>query len=236
MIPLKDNIPHSRPPYLNYAIIVANFLVFFMELSSGPNLPKVIEVFGFVPARFITLLGYLPQALPVLLIPLFTSLFLHAGWLHIIGNMWFLYIFGDNVEDALGHWRYLLFYLLCGVGANFFFMAFSAKSSMPLIGASGAIAGVMGAYCFLFPGARILTLVPIFIIFTLMELPAYIFLGIWFLMQFFLGSYTFVGRQAGAGGVAWWAHVGGFLVGIVLVYLLAPGRVKAPLGRPKPLY
>jgi membrane associated rhomboid family serine protease len=225
MIPLRDNIPHTRTPYINYAIIVVNSLVFLLELGSGSSLPELVEALGFVPGRFVALLGYLPESLPVLLIPLFTSLFLHGGWLHIIGNMWFLYIFGDNVEDTLGHWRYLVFYLICGVGANLIFMAFSPKSAVPLIGASGAIAGVMGAYFFLFPGARILALVPIFIIFTLMELPAYLFLGLWFLLQFFLGTYSTM-QPGPAGGVAFWAHVGGFVVGILLLYLFAPGQVR----------
>jgi membrane associated rhomboid family serine protease len=231
MIPLRDNIPSSRPPYLNYSLIAVNALAFFLELSTGPHLQNFIQAFGFVPGRFVSLLGHLPQALPVMFIPLVTSIFLHGGWLHLIGNMWFLYIFGDNVEDILGHGRYLLLYLVSGVGANLIYLIFSPFSLMPLVGASGAVAGVMGAYFFLFPGARVLTLVPIFFFITVLELPAYIFLGFWFLMQFLFGAFSGVGPQAGTGGVAWWAHVGGFLLGILLLYPLSPVRVMNPFRR-----
>jgi membrane associated rhomboid family serine protease len=232
MIPLRDNIPSARPPYINYLLIALNSLVFFTELSAGPRLPQLLDTFGFVPGRFLDLFySYGPLALPVMIIPLFSSLFLHGGWLHLIGNMWFLYIFGDNVEDFLGHRRYLLFYLLSGVGANLIFLLFSPATMMPLVGASGAIAGVMGAYFILFPGARVLTLVPIFLFITVIELPAYFFLGFWFMLQFLFGTFSSLGPGAAAGGVAWWAHVGGFLVGVLLLSLLAPERVKTRLRR-----
>jgi hypothetical protein len=232
MIPLRDNIPSARPPYINYFLIGLNCLVFFMELSAGPRLPGLLDTFGFVPGRFLGLFfSYGPLALPVMVFPLFSSLFLHGGWLHLIGNMWFLYIFGDNVEDCLGRRRYLLFYLLSGVGANLIFLLFSPAAMMPLVGASGAIAGVMGAYFILFPGARVLTLVPIFLFVTVIELPAYFFLGFWFILQFLFGAFSSMGPQVATGGVAWWAHVGGFLVGVLLLSLLAPERVKTRLRR-----
>jgi len=226
MIPLRANIPSLRRPYVTYAIIGVNCLIFLLELSSGPRLPEVVQLLGFVPRRF---LGSLWQGSLVLaVIPAFTSMFMHAGWLHLIGNMWTLFIFGDNVEDTLGRGPYLLFYLLCGLASLFTFLLFAPGSAIPLVGASGAIAGVMGAYFSLFPGARVLTLVPIFIIFTVIELPAYVFLGFWFILQFFLGAFTIVGRTA-EGGVAWWAHVGGFLAGMGMIRLFAPGRARNPL-------
>jgi len=231
MFPLKDNIPSSRPSYVNYLIIGVNLLVFFWELSLGADLQKAAGVLGFVPARFFGLLAHGAAAWPAAVAPLFTSLFLHGGWLHLIGNLWFLYVFGDNVEDILGHGRYLGFYLACGVGANFIFLMFAPISTTPLIGASGAIAGVMGAYFALFPGARVLTLILIVFIPIFLELPAYIFLGYWFLLQFIYGTFSLGAVDSGAvaGGVAWWAHVGGFLVGILLLYPLAPHRAKSLL-------
>jgi membrane associated rhomboid family serine protease len=231
MIPIKDSIPSSKPPYVNYAIIAITCLVFLWELSLGPYLPQVAELLGFVPHRFLTLLGQESQPRTLVALPLVTSLFLHAGWLHLIGNMWFLFVFGDNVEDVLGHARYLLFYLASGVGANFIYLMFSPFSSVPLVGASGAIAGVMGAYFTLFPGARVLTLFLIVFFPVFLELPAYFFLGLWFVLQFLLGSYASLGVVTAEGGVAWWAHVGGFLVGILLLCLLAPFRVRSLFRR-----
>jgi len=226
MIPLRDNIPSSRPPYVNYALIGVNVLIFLLELASGPRLPEVISGLGFVPARFVSYLWY--GAFSQAMIPMFTSMFLHGGWLHLIGNMWTLFIFGDNVEDILGRGLYLVFYLACGMASLLTQILFDPLSATPVVGASGAIAGVMGAYISLFPGARILTLVPVFIIFTVIELPAYIFLGIWFILQFFLGASSLVGH-GGGGGVAWWAHVGGFLAGMGLIRLLAPRQARNPL-------
>jgi membrane associated rhomboid family serine protease len=166
-------------------------------------------------------MGYGEVSLAV--IPMFTSMFMHAGWLHLIGNMWTLHIFGDNVEDVLGGGLFLVFYLTCGLAALMAHILFAGSSATPLVGASGAIAGVMGAYFTLFPGARVLTLVPIFIIFTVIELPAYVFLGLWFVLQFFQGAFTIVGPAA-AGGVAWWAHVGGFMAGVALIRVWNRGR------------
>ncbi|MCK9375866.1 MAG: rhomboid family intramembrane serine protease [Syntrophobacterales bacterium] len=232
MFPLKDNIPALTTPYVNYGLIVVNFLVFFWELNWGPNLPLLTAALGFVPARFLAQLSEVSRDWPLLVIPLFSSLFLHSGWLHILTNMWFLFIFGDNVEDILGHGRYLLFYLLCGVGADFTYLLFASSSPVPLIGASGAIAGVMGAYYIFFPGARVLTLFIIIIIPIFLELPAYFFLGLWFLLQFFYGSFTSMHLAAYRGGVAWWAHVGGFLGGILLLYAFVPDRLRKRWRRP----
>jgi membrane associated rhomboid family serine protease len=230
MIPLKDNIPASTTPYVNYGLIAVNFLVFWGELSWGPQLPRLVQALGFIPVRFLGLLGSGPHGWPAV-VPLFSALFLHSGWLHIIANMWFLYIFGDNVEDVLGHGRYLLFYLTCGVGANLVYFGLVPQSPIPLIGASGAIAGVMGAYFFLFPGARVLTLFFLIVIPIFLELPAYFFLGLWFLLQFFYGTFTSTALAAHRGGVAWWAHVGGFLVGVLLLRLMVPHRVRTIFRR-----
>jgi hypothetical protein len=227
--PLRDNIPSARPPYLNYALIGINILAFFFELSLGPDLEGFVEVFGFIPGHFVGQLWQNPLALTALFGPMFTSMFLHAGFLHIIGNLWFLYIFGDNVEDALGRGRYLLLYLASGVAACLTQLLFAPTSPVPMIGASGAIAGVMGAYFFLFPQARVLTFVVLLLFFTVWEIPAYIFLGFWFLMQFLMGTTSL--ERASLGGVAFWAHVGGFVTGIALVHLFLPQQVRGPLKR-----
>ena len=207
MIPLRDTQPSYSKPLVTILIIVLNAVVFLYEISLDPfSRNHLIAVYGLVPDRFHP-------------ISLLTSMFLHGGWLHIIGNMWFLWIFGDNIEDVLGHGKYALFYLLCGMAAALAHMAMNADSRMPTIGASGAIAGVMGAYLVKFPHARIQTLVVVFIFLTTYELPAAFLLIYWFIIQFFSGvgsvAYSHVSEQ----GVAWFAHVGGFLAGIVLIYV-----------------
>ena len=214
MIPLRDTIPSSRVPLVNYAIIAANLLVFGYEASLGGRRAETFLVhWGLVPRHF---------ALENLL----TSMFLHGSWLHVLGNMLYLYIFGDNVEDRLGHVRYLLFYLLCGCAAGAAQTLSGPDSPVPMVGASGAIAGVSGAYFLFFPGARVVTLVPIFFFLQVMEIPAVVFLLIWFVMQLMLGLAA-LGAHAGAGGVAFWAHVGGFVAGMVLGPTLR-GRPPAP--------
>jgi membrane associated rhomboid family serine protease len=152
-------------------------------------------------------------------IPFFTSMFLHGGWLHLIGNMWYLWIFGDNIEDRLGHFTYLIFYMLCGLGAGIVHTILNYNVTVPSIGASGAIAGVLGAYVVSYPNARVSTLVPIFIFIQIIEIPAVIVLGFWFVLQFFYGAASLASATANTGGVAWWAHVGGFLIGMILVGL-----------------
>lgn len=226
MIPLRDSIPSSRTPVVNYTIIVLNVLFFLFEASLGlRQLEAFILTFGFIPGRFLSQLG--EADLLSLFLPIFTSMFLHGGWLHLIGNMWTLYIFGDNVEDAFGHGRFLLFYAACGVVAAFVQLASAPYSHMPMIGASGAIAGVMGAYFSLFPYSRILTLVPV-VFFVVIEVPAYVFLGIWFLLQFLYGTFSIMGPGGTEirGGIAFWAHIGGFAAGFLLVRIFIPDRIR----------
>lgn len=188
------------------------------QFTLGDEAIDFITAYGVIPYRFMHLFTSHPVEL---LTPLF-AMFLHGGWLHVIGNMLYLYIFGDNVEDILGHGRYLVFYLLCGAASFLVQVLLQANSMVPNVGASGAIAGVLGAYILLFPRARVVTLVPIFFFFTVVEIPAFIFLGIWFLIQFASGAMTIGRTSALSGGVAWWAHIGGFLVGMLLLKLMGP--------------
>lgn len=219
MFPLKDNIPAERFPAVNLWLIIVNALAFLYELSLGPALDNFIMVHGFVPARFMAEQAANPFD-PGRFVPIFSSMFLHGNLLHIVANMWMLWIFGDNVEDRMGHGRYLVFYLLCGVAAVFLQTLSGPFVKTPMIGASGAISGVIAAYFLLYPRARILTFVPIFIFFYFIEVPAFFFIGFWFLMQFLQGAmhHTMV-DNVDAGGVAWWAHVGGFVAGLALVRL-----------------
>jgi membrane associated rhomboid family serine protease len=221
MIPLRDTQRSNSAPVVTVLIIVANAVAFFYELSLDPwSRNHLIMVYGLVPDR-------------LHLVSLFSSMFLHGGWLHIIGNMWFLWIFGDNVEDVLGHLQYLLFYLLCGLAAAATQILTSPDSAVPTIGASGAIAGVMGAYIVKFPHSRILTLVFILIFFTTVEVPAALFLGYWFILQLFSGVGTVADAHQSGGGIAWFAHVGGFLAGIILIKLLP---TRKPYQRREDLY
>jgi membrane associated rhomboid family serine protease len=210
MIPLRDSQPSYSTPFVTIGLISINVLVFLTQVSMDPfTLNHVLASYGLVPARL--------HASAIL-----TSMFLHGGWLHLIGNMWFLWIFGDNVEDILGHGKYLAFYLLCGVAAALVHVAFNLDSRLPTIGASGAIAGVMGAYVVKFPRSHITTLVPIFFFLTTMEIPASIMLIYWFAIQFISGIGSIGYSHLSQGGVAWFAHVGGFLAGIALIFLMRP--------------
>jgi membrane associated rhomboid family serine protease len=223
MLPLRDNIPASRFPAATVTIIVLNVLVFLHELSLGPSLEETLFGYSVIPARYTTPEVALQFSLLDQIIPFFTSMFLHGGWLHLLGNMWILWIFGDNVEDRLGRTRYVLLYLASGVAASLMHIYTNAGSPVPTIGASGAIAGVMGAYFRFYPNAKVETLVPPFIFGPYFVLPAALFLGFWFLLQFFNGFLSLaVGRESFS-GVAWWAHVGGFLFGFV-VCLFAPRK------------
>jgi membrane associated rhomboid family serine protease len=217
MIPLKNLRPRSHPPTVTLALIIANFLVFFYQLSLSPRgLQAFITTYSLVPSRVqMVLAGSHRFTLAQAFVPFFTSMFLHAGWLHILGNMWFLWLFGPNVEDRLDHLPYLGFYLLCGLGAGAAQTAFSLGSTIPSLGASGAIAGVLGAYIVFFPSSKILTLVTLFFWWFFARLPAVLFIGLWFLVQFLSGVSSL--GSAAQGGVAWWAHVGGFLLGMLLV-------------------
>jgi len=227
MIPLKNLNPRNSFPVMTVALIIVNSLVFFYQLTLSPAAAEhFIMLYGTVPRRMeLALAGQNGLTLADAVIPLFTSMFLHGGWLHILGNMWFLWIFGGDIEDRLGHVPYLLFYLVCGLGSGIAQAAFSWGSRIPAIGASGAISGVLGAYVLFFPGSKILTLVPLFIIWFTARIPAVVFIGLWFLVQFMsgVGSLGATGSQA-AGGVAWWAHVGGFLLGMALAWGKRPRR------------
>jgi len=222
MIPLRDDTPRYSTPYVNYFIIALNSLVFLFELSIGAQshraLNNLIYQFGVVPHHFQLALAGSPRfTLPVVLFTTLTSMFLHAGWLHLIFNMLFLWIFGDNVEDYLGHFSYLLFYFIGGFAAMLTHVLLNAGSTVPAIGASGAIAGVMGGYFVLYPRARVMIWFPPIFFFYL---PAWLVLGYWFVGQFLMGAATSISETQNAGGVAVWAHVGGFLAGIVLIKLL----------------
>src|SRR5258705_4175333 len=212
MIPLRDIIPSRTTPVVTIALIVVNVLVFLYELSLGRGVDAFTLYWGLVPAAFswVTVL---------------TSMFLHGGILHVAGNMLYLWIFGDNVEDRMGHGRFLVFYLLCGVAAALAQTITEPHSLVPMVGASGAIAGVMGAYFVLYPKSRIVTLVPLFFFFQIIEVPAILFLGIWFLMQFVsgLGSIVTVAARS-TGGVAFMAHVAGFVSGVIGVFVFRKRR------------
>ena len=252
MIPLRDNIPSRQAPIVNYLLIAICTGAFFAQLNDQTDgQDEMVEQYGMIPLRLAepgqkVLLRdqqlvqdqfgrlHVREVQRVAVDPpfsawwtLLTCVFLHGGWMHFLGNMWFLYIFGDNVEDRLGSLTYLLFYLGCGVLASLTHFVTNFHSTIPTIGASGAIAGVMGGYFWLFPHARVLTLVPILFIMQIMELPAQIFLGIWFLIQFFQGTFSITGVQAG--GVAWWAHIGGFAAGLLIArHLYRMNRLRPP--------
>jgi membrane associated rhomboid family serine protease len=214
MIPLKDINPTRNFPFVNVMLISANVLVFLYQLTLSPRAEKVFVLANaMVPARIPAFLaGHAPASMA--LFPLFSSMFLHGGLMHLLGNMLFLYIFGDNVEDTFGHIGYLFFYLLCGIGSGLIHVLFNWGSGIPALGASGAISGVMGAYAVLFPHHRILTFFFIF----LLPVPAILILGYWFVLQFVAGINGL--GMATAGGVAWWAHIGGFLMGVVVAWVV----------------
>jgi len=221
MIPIRDDTPRTTTPYVTYLLVGLNLLIFLFEVALDPRSRSgFIATFGMVPARVLGLLRGHPAAA---LVPVVTSMFLHASWLHVIFNMWGLWIFGDNIEDYLGHVRYLLFYFLSGFAAAVLHIFFNAGSQVPSVGASGAIAGVMGAYFLLYPSARVLTLIPFFFLYFTW-LPAWLVLGYWFIVQFLSGAATSItySHQTG-GGVAFWAHVGGFVAGLGLIKLF-PAR------------
>jgi membrane associated rhomboid family serine protease len=216
-IPLKDLNPSRTYPFVNITLILANVAAFIYQLGLEATLPRpayeaLIVSYSTVPARFPAfLMGH--ASFEVSFMPLMTSMFLHSGFLHLAGNMLFLWIFGDNVEDFFGHITYLFFYLICGVGAGLLHVLFNLNSIVPAVGASGAISGVMGAYMLLYPRARILTLVFIFPL----PVPAVVFLGLWYVLQFLAGINMLGG--GGSGGVAVWAHIGGFLLGMLLTMM-----------------
>jgi len=222
MIPFRDRNPSGAFPYVTIALIVINVIVFTRELGQdGRQLQAFVDTHGLRPAQVSDLARGSPRAADravTILLPLLTAMFLHAGWLHLIGNMWYLWIFGDNVEDRLGHFRYLVFYVLCGLGAAVVHVAFNPESQVPTVGASGAIAGVLGAYLVAFPRAEVETLVPLpFFLPLVISLPAVVVLGLWFVLQLFSGMAATTMVQTG--GVAWWAHIGGFALGALLLFV-----------------
>lgn len=212
MIPLKDTIKSSKFPVVNTILIIVNILIFIYEFSLGKEINQFIFNYGLIPASVTSFseIGFIDR-----ISPFFTSMFLHGSWLHMIGNMLFLYIFGDNVEDKMGHFKYIIFYLLVGFLAAILQVITNIKSPVPMVGASGAISGVLGAYLLFFPGSKILTLVPIFFFIQLMHIPAKVFILIWFFIQFLSGLGS-LGTMGNTGGIAFWAHIGGFIVGLVI--------------------
>jgi membrane associated rhomboid family serine protease len=223
-IPLRDNIRRRSFWAVTLLLIVANVCAFLIELSLGPELNRLVFYFGLIPARYTTPHGFTHLTVEGFLLPIFVSMFLHGGWLHLLGNMLFLFVFGRSVEDRFGHLRFLLIYLLGGLGGALAHIVLNAGSRVPTIGASAAIAGILGAYFISFPRARITTVIPVIFFLWTVELPALLLLGYWFLIQFFTGYQMLAIQTATAGGIAWWAHVGGFLVGMLLAATLRPQR------------
>ena len=213
MIPLKDDLPTRTFPFVTIALIAINIVVFFYEVSLGPRAEAMIFRHGAIPFNLIYGIERGQSPIPIVL-SLFTSMFLHGGFMHVAGNMLYLWIFGNNIEDVMGHLRFIFFYFICGVAAVYSHALIDSASQVPMIGASGAVSGVLGAYLLLFPHAKVLTLVPIFFFIQIIRVPAVIVLGLWIVVQFVNGFFG-IGQ---IGGVAWFAHIGGFLVGMVLIY------------------
>jgi membrane associated rhomboid family serine protease len=229
MIPLRDHNPRRTFPFVTYTLVALNVLAFVWELSLGAQLERALFSVAFIPARY-----WLPGNWGFDLATIVISMFLHGGLLHIGSNMLYLWIFGDNIEDRLGHFRYLIFYLLCGFLATFAHAMFSSGSNVPAIGASGAIAGVLGAYLVLYPHARVTTLLPIFFFITVREIPAIIILGLWFVLQLFSGVGSLGVRDAqDMGGIAYFAHIGGFVAGVLLIAIFG-GMRKGRREQPPP--
>src|SRR6202795_3033114 len=228
MLPIRDDQPRYSTPLVTRFLIVLNLAIFVLEWALDPQSLKLLaHQFGVVPYHLAAFLGGSScHSLLAVVLPFFTSMFLHGSWMHVIGNMWFLYIFGDNVEDYLGHFKYLVFYMLTGVIAMGTHVAMNLHSTAPAVGASGAIAGVLGAYFVLYPRARVLTWFFVFIFY----IPAWIMLGYWFVLQFLAGAVTLSVAQTGkdVGGVAVWAHVGGFVSGLVMVKLFPERSRRTP--------
>jgi membrane associated rhomboid family serine protease len=225
MIPIRDTIRSNSYPVVNTAIIALNVILFIVELTQGEGLNRFIYIYGLVPAKYTIPAISAYFTLGQQMLSFLSFMFLHGGFFHLLGNMWSLYIFGDNVEDRLGPFRYLFFYLLCGFASGLSHLLINYHSQVPTIGASGAIAGVMGAYMILYPKSRILTLIPIFFFFQFVEIPAVFFLGIWLLFQILSAAST-----AGQGGIAWWAHIGGFIFGIIFLKIFLSFKER-PAGK-----
>lgn len=212
MFPIRDSTPRERFPFVNYAIILLTAVVFLLQIAA-PNFEEFIFSFGFIPKDFhMTVLSSYSSV--------FTSLFLHGGFFHILSNMWFLHIFGDNVEDRFGHLSYLMFYLFAGFVATMTQYIFATQSAVPMIGASGAVSGVAGAYYFLFRNSKVETLIALFFTWTIVELPASVVLGYWFLTQVFSGLGSLASVSVNQGGIAFFAHIGGFIFGYLIARVI----------------
>jgi membrane associated rhomboid family serine protease len=236
MIPIKDDIPSQSYPIVNVTLIIINIIAFIYELSLGEELQNFFNEYGIIPLKYfyegienvdgtVTYFSIYDRVIPI-----FTSMFLHGGWLHLISNMLYLWIFGDNVEDRMGHFRYLVFYILCGVAAAFAHIITNQNSDIPTIGASGAIAGVLGGYLLLYPFARIIVILPVFFFLQLLKLPALFVLGFWFITQIFQGTLSLNVESSASGGVAWWAHIGGFVFGLIAVNFFQK-QSRKPISR-----
>jgi membrane associated rhomboid family serine protease len=237
MIPIRDDVPSKTVPWVNLSFIGVNVFIFLLELGMGPGLQRFLRHAAVIPAAFsggdriLTPGDVVATAVdPTFELRILLSMFLHGGFAHILGNMLYLWVFGDGVEDRMGHMRYLVFYLLCGWIAAYAHIWSDPASRLPSIGASGAIAGVLGAYVALYPRARVVTLLPLGLFWPLVQVPAVFFLGLWFLQQFVLGTLSLAGPDQ-SGGTAWWAHIGGFLAGIGLVSLFQNPRRRPPVRR-----
>ncbi|MFZ3371220.1 MAG: rhomboid family intramembrane serine protease [Candidatus Sulfotelmatobacter sp.] len=227
MLPIRDDQPRYSTPFVNYFLIGLNLVIFLFQAALDPqSLNLLIHQFGVVPYHLAVFLGGSHRyPLPAIVLPFFTSMFLHGSWMHVIGNMWFLYIFGDNVEDYLGHFKYLVFYILTGLIAMSTQVAIDLHSTVPTVGASGAIAGVLGAYFVLYPRARVLTWFFVFVLWV----PAWVILGYWFVLNFLSGTATTLAVPGQSmGGVAFWAHVGGFISGALLVKVFGERGLRYP--------
>jgi len=228
MFPIRDDQPRYSTPFVNGFLIAFNLLIYLFQSMLDPQSYELFaRQFGVVPSHVTALLAGSPKySFVAVILPLFTSMFLHAGWMHVLGNMWFLYIFGDNIEDYLGHFTYLVFYVLCGLFAMATQVAMYPHSNLPTVGASGAIAGVLGAYFISYPRARVLTWFFVFVFYV----PAWIMLGYWFVLQFMAGAVTLSVARTGkdVGGVAVWAHVGGFVAGLIMIKLFPERARRTP--------
>jgi len=223
MLPLRDENPTEIFPLVTISLIGINVLIFFYELSLGYRVDEFVQAFGAVPYEIIHGIDLPPLGVFPVRLNLLTSMFLHGGWVHLLGNMLYLWIFGNNVEDSMGHLRFLIFYLLCGSVAGLTQILFSPQSTIPLIGASGAIAGILGGYIILFPHAQILTLIILGYFVRIVRLPAIMVLGMWIVLQLFQEMASLAVRVPG--GVAWFAHIGGFVVGLLLIKIFA-GKLR----------
>jgi rhomboid family protein len=227
-IPLNDHIRRRTFWISTLALITANVMAFLFELSLGRDVNRLVFLFGIIPARYTTPQGLAAMTAGGFFVPIFTSMFLHGGWLHLLGNMLFLFVFGRSIEDRFGHLKFLVIYFLSGLGGALLHIVLNAGSRVPSIGASGAIAGILGAYLVSFPSARITTLIPLLFFFWTVEIPALLILGYWFVIQFFSGFEMLAIQSATqGGGVAWWGHVGGFVIGLFLAVVLRPQRRQA---------